>query len=339
MGRLRRSAPPMPIPPFPGMGPLMVGFRAHPVTDPRVYGTDIPDRVVDGFASAFDESMGGRAAGGNRRRDRLGLPGEWLSVGGERATSPTFARPRQRQRTDEDQERLGVEAQDPGDDVITVDRASGPNDHADALAVTSDPAPAPEPVNAAPRAAGASADLSQELEPIDPEFLAALPPDLQREVIENREREVRARRIAREDRRRIESIMPFYIDEERMALASTEDAAEGEGADIGVDTAENGGAIGGSAPSAFARSSAMHRLPGGEGPSHPEERTETRSASPLGPLCRRKDGVTSLSGKSWMWMTCPGTRFGRRRASCRPNVTSTGNSRCSERMGMPSAPS
>ncbi len=280
MGRLRRSAPPMPIPPFPSMGPLMVGFRAHPVTDPRVYGTDIPDRVVDGFASAFDESMGGRAAGGNRRRDRLGLPGEWLSVGGERATSPTFARPRQRQRTDEDQERLGVEAQDPGDNVITVDRASGPNDHADALAVTSDPAPAPEPVNAAPRAAGASADLSQELEPIDPEFLAALPPDIQREVIENREREVRARRIAREDRRRIESIMPFYIDEERIALASSEDAAEGEGADIGVDTAENGGAIGGSAPSAFARSSAMHRLPGGEGPSHPEERTETRSASP-----------------------------------------------------------
>jgi len=280
MGRLRRSAPPGPIPPFPGMGPLMVGFRAHPISDPRVYGTNLSDRIVDGFASAFDESMGARRTGGNRRRDRFGLlTGEWSPVGRERATSPTFARPRQRQRIDPD--RLGEGGRNPVDNVITVDRASRQIDPAATLATTTEPAPetVTEATNAAPRAGEVSADLGEELEPIDPEFLAALPPDLQREVLENRERELRARRIARDDRRRIESIMPLYMGEERIPLLSSEDAPVGARAEMYVEPAGSGGA-----PSGVAGSSAMPALVtghAGEGPRHIEQRAETPSEPPV----------------------------------------------------------
>ena len=279
------------------MGPLMVGLRAQPIIDPMIFGSDIPDRVVDGFASAFDESMGGRAPDSNRRRDRFGFhTGEWLP-GRERATSPTFSRPRQRQRTDQERGGVGEEGQNPGDNVITVDRASDRIDPAIVPGMTSEPAT--EPINAALLADETSADVADGLEPIDPEFLAALPPDLQREVLENRERELRARRIARDDRRQIGSIMPFYIDEERMHSSfSSEDASEGEGAEIDDGTARNGGANAGTnASTGVARSSATPIMVfdrAGEGPRHLDQGAETRSTLPSRALAPPGDFLREL---------------------------------------------
>ena len=80
------------------------------------------------------------------------------------------------------------------------------------------------PQGAAPDVASADADADADedegLEPIDPEFLAALPPDLQREVLENREREVRARQMVRADMRRVETEMPYLRESALMPEAN-----------------------------------------------------------------------------------------------------------------------
>ena len=253
IGASRWPMPTMQIPfPF-SMAPLSVGFRAHHFGDPRSSGTRLPDRVIEQFASALDDSISGRAPDANRRRDRPDLfNGEWVNGSElERAMSPTAARPRQRQRTErgmiEGPRRMRLET-----DLFPLGGGStGTNRAGDGLTPdgVAEPLPShamgdgahPTGSDAVPRDDSPEAE---DLEPIDPEFLAALPPDLQREVLENREREVRARRMAREGRRRIETIMPFYMDdeEELMHESSSEDGfTEDEEADrVGIETAAAG---------------------------------------------------------------------------------------------------
>ncbi len=145
--------------------------------------------LANRYAVAMDHSMAGRPLeandAGQRRRDRLELtPSRYLAPGPNifRTTSPPIIRPRQRQRT----ELEATEAQvDESGEPATANDDNGGN-----------------VVSETPR--GGQEDLIDgpstedgDIEPIDPEFLAALPPDLQREVLENHERERRARRISR----------------------------------------------------------------------------------------------------------------------------------------------
>lgn len=161
------------------------------INNPRA----IPDRYTSGnsaniYAVAMDLSMGGRPVetenAGQRRRERLefvAVPGFRIGPSnGFRANSPPILRPRQRQRTDADS--MGDQFDESGDHAILnhdneVNTISGAPEQGQEVLVD-DP----------------NAD-DGDIEPIDPEFLAALPPDLQREVLENHERERRARRISR----------------------------------------------------------------------------------------------------------------------------------------------
>ena len=222
--RFRWSTPPVPFHPFPG--PFIVGFRGHPFSVPRGHANHISDRTVERFASAFDESMNGGARGGNRRRERLDLlSADWVPGRGDRAVSPTFIRPRQRQRTGQTRDDGDGDNNTNRDNVMTIDRTAG------SLDATATLSPNGQHIESLIDSHDANGDTEDGLDPIDPEFLAALPPDLQHEVLENRERELRARRIAREDRRRIESMMPFYMEDEQMPSISSEDLPEDTGRD------------------------------------------------------------------------------------------------------------
>ena len=110
-----------------------------------------------------------------------------------RAISPAITRPRQRQRREENSQEpdasRGQETNEgsDADPAVHVDSSAQPFE---ANAEDSVGNSAPDNDNGQRRA-------DDDLEPIDPEFLAALPPDLQQEVIENHERERQARNIAR----------------------------------------------------------------------------------------------------------------------------------------------
>jgi hypothetical protein len=143
----------------------------------------LPGRTADRFATAISDSiLGGRSAGGPRRRDRFELNlnrpvSTQVNVFENlfRTNSPPLARPRQRQRTNG--ETGGAFGQDAEQMQDVLGNVSGrpPNE----------------------TVASQNIEDEDDTEPIDPEFLAALPPDLQREVLENHERERRARRITR----------------------------------------------------------------------------------------------------------------------------------------------
>lgn len=146
------------------------------------------DPMLNRYAAAIDQSMGGRELEsdipGQRRRDRLDLASSRyigdtnLSI--FRTSSPPLLRPRQRQRTD-------MEARDADVDQPEELHPSG-----------STPIDTGVPQDQVRENLSGGPDIEDgDIEPIDPEFLAALPPDLQREVLENHERERRARRISR----------------------------------------------------------------------------------------------------------------------------------------------
>jgi len=230
IGAFRWPIPPMPTP-ITSMGPLSVGFRAPPLGHPRA-GTRLPDRLVERFASALHESMSGRPAdAANRRRDRPHrFNGEW-GPEADRATSPTAARPRRRQRTDP------VSDDEPRSMAEIYDRLY-PTRATETAGAYGRAVGAALPHWAAPDVARADAEADEDegLDPIDPEFLAALPPDLQREVLENREREVRARQMVRADLRRVETeAMPYLRESALMPEESPGDDLPVGGQDIAFD--------------------------------------------------------------------------------------------------------
>jgi hypothetical protein len=146
----------------------------------------LPQYAIEQFASVLDESMNNSRSepdGPTRRRDRqdLGTNINAMASGWDlgvvdRSRSPIY-RPRQRQRTGNREHGTGI-------DVTVVPSSRNP------VADGGD--------QAAEGHGNIEEEGEDELEPIDPEFLAALPPELQREVLESREIEMQERRLARE---------------------------------------------------------------------------------------------------------------------------------------------
>lgn len=145
-------------------------------------------QIVEHFATMIDDPASAEQqdnSARDRRRDRLyrslntlgdPITSEMLNFDHDRANSPPLVRPRQRQRTAAELGD-GLSTRRPTDDAIAAPTGSeAPLSNANGVDLNDD---------------------SDDIEPIDPEFLAALPPDLQGEVIENHERERRARRISR----------------------------------------------------------------------------------------------------------------------------------------------
>lgn len=162
-------------------------FRSQPGLN-RLPEQHLPSQIVEHFAALIEDPANiaqHDSSARDRRRDRiyrslnaLGDPitSEILNFDQNRANSPPIVRPRQRQRTTAEPG-AGASTRRPTDDAIVVPTGTeAPLDNANENQHNDD---------------------SDDIEPIDPEFLAALPPDLQGEVIENHERERRARRISR----------------------------------------------------------------------------------------------------------------------------------------------